>query len=41
MMLSAVMEDYLKAIYYLQQESGAQVTTSQIADHLDVTAPTV
>ncbi len=35
------MEDYLKAIYYLQREEGTPVTTSQIADYLDVTSPTV
>lgn len=42
MMLSAVMEDYLKAIYQLQQEGGGErVRTSAIAEHLDVTPPTV
>jgi DtxR family Mn-dependent transcriptional regulator len=42
MMLSAVMEDYLKAIYHLQEETdGERVRTSTIADHLDVTPPTV
>lgn len=42
MMLSAVMEDYLKAIYQLQQEGdGERVRTSAIAEHLDVTPPTV
>lgn len=40
-MLSAVMEDYLKAIYQLQQKTEGQVGTSQIADYLDVTSPTV
>ncbi|MEM4781496.1 MAG: metal-dependent transcriptional regulator, partial [Halalkalicoccus sp.] len=41
-MLSAVMEDYLKAIYQLQREGdGKRVRTSAIADHLDVTPPTV
>lgn len=40
-MLSAVMEDYLKAIYHLQEETEDRVRTSEIADHLDVTAPTV
>ncbi|MFB6137983.1 MAG: metal-dependent transcriptional regulator [Halobacteriaceae archaeon] len=40
-MLSDVMEDYLKAIYTLQRESGPPVGTSAIADHLDVTPPTV
>lgn len=41
MMLSAVMEDYLKAIYHLQQETDQLVSTSAIATHLDVTPPTV
>jgi DtxR family Mn-dependent transcriptional regulator len=40
-MLSDVMEDYLKAIYELQEATGPPVATSAIADHLDVTAPTV
>nr|WP_259369981.1 metal-dependent transcriptional regulator [Salinarchaeum sp. Harcht-Bsk1] len=42
-MLSDVMEDYLKAIYYLQgeDEEGERIRTSAIADHLDVTSPTV
>lgn len=35
------MEDYLKAIYTLERESGPPVTTSAIAEHLSVTAPTV
>ncbi|MEY7852062.1 metal-dependent transcriptional regulator [Natrarchaeobius sp. A-rgal3] len=40
-MVSTVVEDYLKAIYELQTEyNGARVRTSQIADYLDVTAPT-
>lgn len=33
-MLSDVMEDYLKAIYILQDETGPLETTSEIADHL-------
>lgn len=42
MMLSAVMEDYLKAIYQLQGEGdGERVRTSAIAEHLEVTPPTV
>jgi DtxR family Mn-dependent transcriptional regulator len=42
MMLSAVMEDYLKAIYQLQAEGdGELVRTSAVAEHLDVTPPTV
>ena len=40
-MLSDVMEDYLKAIYALQQESNDPVATSAIAEYLDVTPPTV
>lgn len=35
------MEDYLKAIYHFQTETGERVRTSEIADALDVTAPTV
>lgn len=30
------MEDYLKAIYYLQQESDGRVITSAIAEYMDV-----
>lgn len=41
MMLSDVMEDYLKAIYVLEREQGAPVSTSAIAEHLDKTPPTV
>ena len=42
MMLSAVMEDYLKAIYQLQEGGdGDRVTTSEIAARVDVTPPTV
>ncbi len=40
-MLSAVMEDYVKAIYELQVESDDRVSTSAIAQRLDVTPPTV
>ena len=40
-MRSAVMEDYLKAIYRLQGEYGPPVRTSAIADLLGVTSPTV
>ncbi|WP_248909747.1 metal-dependent transcriptional regulator [Halocatena marina] len=40
-MLSDVMEDYLKTIYVLQQESGERVATSAIAERMDVTSPTV
>lgn len=39
-MLSAKMEDYLKAIYRLRRETDAPVTTSALADALDVTPPT-
>ena len=39
-MLSAKMEDYLKAIYRLQREDGGPVTTSSLAEALDVTPPT-
>ena len=35
------MEDYVKAIYELQAEEGGPVGTSRIADHLEVTSPTV
>ena len=43
MMLSAVMEDYLKAIYQLERqlEDGERVSTSAIADEMDVEPPTV
>ncbi len=40
-MLSDVMEDYLKTIYRLQRESDDRVRTSEIAEELDVTSPTV
>jgi len=40
-MLSDVMEDYLKAIYHLQGEDGQRIGTSALAEHLDVTSPTV
>jgi len=40
-MLSDAMEDYLKAIYRLQSEEGAPVSTSAIADEVGKTAPTV
>ncbi|MEF8756790.1 MAG: metal-dependent transcriptional regulator [Halobacteriales archaeon] len=39
-MLSDVMEDYVKAIYALQEKAGPPVSTSQVADYLDVTPPT-
>jgi DtxR family Mn-dependent transcriptional regulator len=40
-MLSAVMEDYIKAIYVIQNETGDRVATSALAEYLDVTPPTV
>jgi len=40
-MLSAVMEDYIKAIYAIESESEGRVATSALADRLEVTAPTV
>jgi DtxR family Mn-dependent transcriptional regulator len=40
-MLSAKMEDYLKAIYELKEMEGDPVTTSSIAEYMDVTPPTV
>jgi DtxR family Mn-dependent transcriptional regulator len=39
--LSAVMEDYIKAIYVLAQETDDRVATSALAEYLDVTPPTV
>jgi DtxR family Mn-dependent transcriptional regulator len=39
-MLSAKMEDYLKAIYMAQREGADPVSTSAVAELLDVTAPT-
>ena len=35
-MLSAIMEDYLKAIYHLQNETDGQVRTSVLAEYMDV-----
>jgi DtxR family Mn-dependent transcriptional regulator len=35
------MEDYIKAIYVLERESGDRVATSALAEYLDVTPPTV
>ena len=40
-MLSAVMEDYIKAIYMIQSDTDDRVGTSELAAHLDVTSPTV
>lgn len=40
-MLSDVMEDYLKAIYELQRHEEQRVSTSALADYLDVRPPTV
>ncbi|WP_284009596.1 metal-dependent transcriptional regulator [Haloarcula pelagica] len=39
-MLSAKMEDYLKAIYRLERDDGAPVATSTIAETVGVTPPT-
>jgi DtxR family Mn-dependent transcriptional regulator len=39
-MLSAKMEDYLKTVYDLQSQGEGPVSTSSIAETLDVTAPT-
>ena len=39
-MLSAKMEDYLKAIYEAQQQADGPVSTSRIAEKMEVTAPT-
>ncbi len=35
------MEDYIKAVYAIQNETGERVSTSALAEYLDVTAPTV
>jgi DtxR family Mn-dependent transcriptional regulator len=40
-MLSAVMEDYIKAIYAIENDTGERVGTSELAEYLDVTSPTV
>jgi DtxR family Mn-dependent transcriptional regulator len=40
-MLSAKMEDYLKAIYEITQREGEPVSTSSVAELLEVTPPTV
>ncbi|GAA0472355.1 metal-dependent transcriptional regulator [Halococcus dombrowskii] len=40
-MPSDVMEDYLKAIYQLERAGETPVSTSRIAEYLDVTRPTV
>ena len=39
-MLSAKMEDYLRAVYELQRRDGGPVVTSSVAKALDVTPPT-
>lgn len=41
MRLSDVMEDYLKAIYQLQEDSDDRIRTTDIASELDVTSPSV
>jgi DtxR family Mn-dependent transcriptional regulator len=40
-MLSDVMEDYLRAIYSLERTEETPVSTSQMAEYLEVTQPTV
>jgi DtxR family Mn-dependent transcriptional regulator len=40
-MLSAKMEDYLKAVYEIKQRDGEPVSTSSVAELLEVTPPTV
>ena len=35
------MEDYIKAIYSIQEKADERVGTSELADYLDVTSPTV
>jgi len=40
-MLSAVLEDYIKAIYAIGGHGEEQVSTSKLADYLDATSPTV
>jgi DtxR family Mn-dependent transcriptional regulator len=40
-MLSAKMEDYLKAVYEVKQREGEPVSTSSVAELLEVTPPTV
>ena len=35
------MEDYLKAIYYLQEETDDRVRTSALAEYMDVEQPSV
>jgi len=40
-MLSAKMEDYLKAVYEVKQHDGEPVSTSSVAELLEVTPPTV
>jgi DtxR family Mn-dependent transcriptional regulator len=35
------MEDYIKAIYAIENDTGERVGTSELADYLDVTSPTV
>lgn len=40
-MLSAVTEDYIKAIYAIERDTDDRVGTSDLAEYLDVTSPTV
>jgi DtxR family Mn-dependent transcriptional regulator len=39
--ISPVVEDYLKAIYYLQDASSGEVSTSTLAERLGVASPSV
>ena len=40
-MLSAIVRDYLKAIYYRQEETDGRVKTSAIAEYMDGDPSTV
>jgi len=40
-MLSAKMEDYLKALYEIREREGEPISTSSVAELLEVTPPTV
>lgn len=35
------MEDYIKAVYTIQNDTGERVGTSELAEYMDVTSPTV
>ena len=41
LVISPVVEDYLKAIYYLQEASAGEVSTSSLAERLGVASPSV